>query len=112
MKNSKALKQYYVASVLSGLCVLRIGSLLGVSALSTLRKAITNYPSCFQLEGAASDWVNPERQLSHYLDTLSGCVENSWQDYRNNLQILLLTQDEMLIWAAKIEKMLTASDNA
>ena len=37
---------------------------------------------------------------------MSECVEKSWQDYRNSLQILLLTQDEALIWVNKIDRAL------
>jgi hypothetical protein len=33
-------------------------------------------------------------------------VEKSWQDFRNQWQILLLTQDEALIWMTRIERAL------
>jgi hypothetical protein len=42
-----------------------------------------------------------------YMDTASECVEKSWQDFRNQLQILLLTQDEAMIWMTRIERTLT-----
>ncbi|WP_169248017.1 hypothetical protein [Candidatus Competibacter phosphatis] len=40
------------------------------------------------------------------MDALSDFVEKSWQDFRNHLQILLLTQDEVLIWVARIDRTL------
>jgi hypothetical protein len=43
------------------------------------------------------------------MDAMTECVEKSWQDYRNNLQILLLIQDEALIWVARIDRALAAN---
>lgn len=105
MKNSARLQRYYAASMLGGLCALRIGTLVGVGMLSTLRKTINHYPSCFQ-SSELVDWSRPDEQFGHCLDTVSRCIETSWQDYRNGLQIFMLTQDEMQIWAAKIGKTL------
>jgi len=83
------------------------------SAGGAIRKALDTYLLCLHhgaeyAKNARPD-DPPEKWLVVYADTMSEYVEKSWQDYRNNLQIMLLTQDEALIWISKIDKVLTAA---
>lgn len=75
---------------------------------NSVRRALDTYLLCLQ-HGAdyakeAKIGDPPDKWINNYVDTLSECAEKSWQDFRNNWQILLLTQDEALMWVAKIER--------
>ncbi|MFO1371102.1 MAG: hypothetical protein U1F42_01485 [Candidatus Competibacteraceae bacterium] len=90
---------------------MRINGLLTVGAISALRR---NLDTCLIFLGHSANQVMksaqvidpPQKLISGYLDTVLDCSEKSWQDFRNNLQILLLTQDEALLWMAKIDRTL------
>jgi hypothetical protein len=93
---------------------LRIGGLMGIGMLGAVRKSLDTYLVCLQ-HGAdyarqATITDSPEKFVASYADAMTECVEKSWQDFRNNLQIWLLTQDEALIWIARIDKALLAAE--
>lgn len=93
---------------------MRLGGLIGISALGSVRKALDTYLVCLE-HGAeylaqSQPTDPPERWVTGYADVMTECVERSWQDYRNNLQIFLLTQDEALIWVTRIDRALLATD--
>ena len=94
--------------------VLRIGGLMGIGMLGVVRKSLDTYLVCLQhgAEYARQSRItdSPEKFVAGYADAMTECVEKSWQDFRNNLQIWLLTQDETLIWIARIDKALLAVD--
>ncbi len=93
-------------------CLLRVGGLLGIGALSSVRKSMDTYLICLRHYADYAKNVRasdpPEQWVAGYADAMVECAEKSWQDFRNNLQILLLTQDEALIWIARIDKALSA----
>ncbi len=98
------------ANLLAMQGMLRISGLMGIGMLSAVRKALDTYLLCLQ---HSTDYVkqfrvtdSPASLVSCYADTMTECVEKSWQDFRNSIQILLLTQDEALIWVARIDKAL------
>ena len=95
---------------------MRLGGLIGIGVLGSVRKTLDTYLICLQhgAEYMAHLQVTdpPERWLAGYADVMAECVEKSWQDYRNNLQIFLLTQDEALIWVTRIDRALLATDRA
>jgi hypothetical protein len=93
-------------------CLLRVNGLLGIGALSSTRKSLDTYLICLRHGADHAKNVRvtdpPDKWVAGYADAMLECVDKSWQDFRNNLQILLLTQDETLIWVAKIDKTLSA----
>ena len=107
---NRMLERNQVANLLALQCILRISGLIGIGMLSSGRKALDTYLLCLQ---HSTDYMkqsrmtdSPEQFVSSYADAMTECVEKSWQDFRNNIQILLLTQDEALIWVARIDKAL------
>ena len=103
-------QRHQVASLLALQCALRISGLLSIGILSSVRKTLDTYLLCLQ-HGA--DYVqhspmtgSPNDLVAGYADAMTDYTEKSWQDFRNNIQILLLTQDEALIWIAKIDRAL------
>lgn len=90
---------------------LRIAGLMNLGAISSVRRALETYLVCSQhsLESLQTlqPGIAPEKWMLASVDNLNEFVEKSWQDFRNNLQIWLLTQDEALIWLAKIERTLS-----
>ncbi|MCC6135694.1 MAG: hypothetical protein LM550_16730 [Candidatus Contendobacter sp.] len=110
MSSDRIFPRQQAANLLIWQSVLRIAGLMNLGAISAVRRALDTYLLCLQ-HGA--DYVHeaqisdpPEQWVNNYVDTLSECAEKSWQDFRNNWQILLLTQDEALFWFAKIERAL------
>ena len=110
MNIDRILDRHLAANLLALQCALRVGALMSIGVIGSVNKALDTYLLCLQ-HGA--DYVktarlddSPEKLVLIYADALSECVEKSWQDFRNNLQILLLTQDEALIWVGKIDKLL------
>ncbi len=106
------LERNQAANLLALQCMLRLGGLMGIGMLSSVRKTLDTYLMCLR-HGAESMTQrsitsSPEQWVTGYADTMTDCVEKSWQDYRNNIQILLLTQDEALIWVARIDRALAA----
>ncbi len=104
------LENQYAANLLALQGITRVSGLMGIGALSAVRKTLDLYLLYLQ---HSADYVKdaklsdrPEKAVSSYADVMSECVEQSWQNYRNHLQIWLLTQDEALIWVAKIDKAL------
>lgn len=110
MDTNKLLARQHAANLLALQCALRVGGLLGISLIGSIRKTLDTY--LLILQHGASYAKNarlsdpPQKLVSTCADAMSDCVEKSWQDYRNNLQIWLLTQDEALIWAGKIDRAL------
>lgn len=106
------LERNQAANLLAMQCALRIGGLMSISMLSSLNKALDTYLLCLRhgahylREGRVAE--SPEQFVAGYVDAVTECIEKSWQDFRNNVQIMLLTQDEALIWMARIDKALTA----
>lgn len=114
MTFNRIMERNQAANWLAMQCMLRLGGLIGIGMLGAVRKALDTYLVCLQ---QGSEYLaqlqltdSPERLVAGYADIMAECVEKSWQDYRNNLQILLLTQDEALIWITRIDKALLATD--
>ena len=110
MNIEKVIERNQAVGLLAWQCMLRVNGLMGLGAISSAHKALDTYLLCLQ-HGAqyvkdAQPNDEPEKLVMVYVDALSECIEKSWQDYRNNLQILLLTQDEILIWITKIDRKL------
>ena len=114
MAFNRIVERNQAANELALQCILRLTGLIGISMLGTVRKTLDTYLVC--LEHGAEYVARlqlpdpPERWVAGYADVMTECVERSWQDYRNNLQIFLLTQDEALIWVSRIDKALLATD--
>ena len=113
MDTNKMLARHHAANLLALQCALRVGGLMGIGVIGSIRKTLDTYLLCLQ-HGAtyvkdARPSDPPEKWVVVYADAMSECVEKSWQDYRNNLQIMLLTQDEALIWAGKIDRTLAGA---
>lgn len=114
MTLDRMMERNQAVNLLALQCALRLGGLMGIGVLGAVRKALDIYLVCLQ-HGAGyvagfriAD--SPERLVADYADVMTECVERSWQDFRNNLQIFLLTQDEALIWIARIDQALLATD--
>ncbi len=112
MNTNTMLERQHAANLLALQGAVRVGGLIGISAISAVRKLLDQQLLCLQhsanyLKNARLD-DTPEKAVSTYADAMSDCIEQSWQDYRNNLQIWLLTQDEALIWVNKIDRVLTS----
>lgn len=110
----RMMERNQAASWLAMQCVLRISGLMGIGMLGAVRKSLETYLVCLE-HGAeyarqAGITDSPEKFLTGYADAMTECVEKSWQDFRNNLQIWLLTQDEALIWITRIDRALLAAD--
>ncbi|RUQ32950.1 MAG: hypothetical protein EKK68_04285 [Candidatus Competibacteraceae bacterium] len=108
MNNNRSFERQQAANLLIWQSMLRIAGLMNLGAVSAVRRALDTYLLCLQ-HGAdyakeAKIGDPPDKWINNYVDTLSECAEKSWQDFRNNWQILLLTQDEALMWVAKIER--------
>lgn len=107
---TQLLENQYAANLLALQGIARVSGLMGIGALSALRKTLDLY--LLSLQHSANYVKNaklhdrPEKAVSTYADAMSECVEQSWQNYRNHLQICLLTQDEALIWVGKIDRAL------
>ena len=112
MNDKLGFRRYHQANLLVLQGALRVNGLIGIGALSAWRKFLDLYLLCLRPLAAAVPTTDaaarPEQALAAYLDTLGECVEASWQDFRNHLQIVLLTQDELLIWIARIDRALAA----
>lgn len=107
---NRMLERNQAANLLALQCTLRISGLLGIGMLSSMRKTLDTYLLCLH---HSADYVkqsrisgSPDKLMAGYADAMTEFVEKSWQDFRNNIQILLLTQDEALIWVARIDKAL------
>jgi hypothetical protein len=107
---NKMMERNQAANLLALQCTLRISGLMGIAMFSSARKALDTYLLCLRHN---TDYLkhsriahSPEKFVSSYADAMTECVEKSLQDFRNNIQILLLTQDEALIWVARIDKAL------
>ena len=103
-------QRHQVASLLALQCSLRVSGLIGISMLSSVRKMLDTYLLCLQ---HSADYVqqsqltdSPRKLVAGYADAMTECTEKSWQDFRNSIQILLLTQDEAIIWVIKIDRAL------
>ncbi len=110
MNSNRIFERKQAVNLLIWQSVLRIAGLMNLGAISAGRRVLDTYLLCLQ-QGAdcvqeAQVGDPPKQWVNSYIDTLSECAEKSWQDFRNNWQILLLTQDEALIWVAKIERAL------
>lgn len=107
---NRKFERNHLASLLALQCLLRVGGLIGIGALSAVRKTLDTYLLCLQHGANYMNQINtadsPENLAAGCVDAVAECVEKSWQDFRNNLQIVLLTQDEALIWVARIDKAL------
>ena len=114
MTFNRMMERNQAANWLALQCVSRLSGLVGVGMLGAVRKMLDTYLVCLQYGAeylAQPQSADPlERLVAGYADMMTECVERSWQDYRNNLQIFLLTQDEALIWVARIDKALLATD--
>ncbi len=110
MSIDKVIERNQAVGLLAWQCMLRASGLMSLGAISSARKALDTYLLCLQHGAVYAEQARltdpPEKLVVVYVDALSDCVEKSWQDFRNSLQILLLTQDEVLIWVARIDRTL------
>ena len=110
MKADRVLQRHHAASLMAMQCAVRVSGLMGIGMIGSFRKGLDTYMLCLQHSASyvknAHLGDTPEA-VSAYADVMSECVEKSWQDYRNTLQIILLTQDQALIWSSKIYRALT-----
>lgn len=110
MTTDRMIERQQAANLLLWQAVLRIAGLMNIGFISAMRRALDSYllylRHSIDYVKDAGTTDSPEKWVDLYVDAMSECVEQSWQDFRNNLQITLLTQDEALIWAARIEKAL------
>ena len=110
MNTNTMLDRQHAANLLAWQGAMRVSGLLSLSLVGSVRKGLETYLLCLR-HGAdyiksASLGDTPEKAVSTYADAMNECVEKSWQDYRNSLQIWLLTQDEALIWVNQIDRAL------
>lgn len=114
MNTERLLERQQAAQWLAWQCAWRVAGLLNIAALSSVRKALDTYLLCLRHGAESAKNIQPGDPARKWVvvcvDTASECVEKSWQDFRNQLQILLLTQDEALIWMTRIERTLAAND--
>lgn len=111
MNTNRLLERQQAAQLLAWQCALRVSGLLNIAALSSVRKGLDTYLLCLQRGAESAKTIQPDDDSAKQwmvvcVDTASECVEKSWQDFRNHLQILLLTQDEAVIWITRIERSL------
>lgn len=110
MNTNRWLERQQAAQLLAWQCTLRVSGLLNIAALSSVRKGLDTYLLCLQRGAKSAKTIPPDDSAKQWMvvcvDTASECVEKSWQDFRNHLQILLLTQDEAVIWITRIERAL------
>lgn len=110
MSTSRLFERQQTAQLLAWQCAMRVTGLLNIAALGSVRKALDTYLLCLRHGAESAKTIRPgdpaQKWIVVCVDTASECVEKSWQDFRNQLQILLLTQDEALIWMSRIERSL------
>ncbi len=110
MSNNKFFERQQAAQLLAMQCALRITGLLNIAALGSVNKALDTCLLVMQSSTESTKNIrpgdSPKKWILACADTASECVEKSWQDFRNQLQILLLTQDEAFIWMTRIERAL------
>jgi len=110
MKNEKLFERQQAAQLLAWQCTMRVTGLLNIAALSSVRKTLDTYLMLLQHGAESTKHLQPGDPAKKWMvvgvQTASECVEKSWQDFRNQWQILLLTQDEALIWMTRIERAL------
>ena len=110
----KMIKRNQTVNWLAMQYAVRVGGLIGIGMLGSVRKSLDTYLVCLQHGAEYMTQMQitdpPERLVAGYADAITECVEKSWQDYRNNLQIFLLAQDEALIWVTRIDGALLATD--
>ncbi len=108
MRHEKLFERQQAAHLLAWQGALRITGLLNIAALSSAHKAMDTYLLVLRHSAESAKHLQPgdpaQKWLAVCVDTASECVEKSWQDFRNQWQILLLTQDEALIWMTRIER--------
>jgi len=108
MSIGRMIAKNHTANLLAIQYALRINGLLTLNTLGVLRRNLGTYLLCLQhgAEYVQNTQITdpPEKRVSAYLDVMLDCTEKSWQDFRNNLQILLLAHDEVLMWAATLDR--------
>lgn len=108
MNIGRMIAKNHTANLLAIQYALRINGLLALSTLGVLRRNLDTCLLCLQhgVEYVQNTQINdpPEKRISAYLDVMLDCTEKSWQDFRNNLQILLLAQDEALMWTSAMDR--------
>jgi hypothetical protein len=110
MNTDRLFERQQAAHWLAWQCTLRVTGLLNIAAIGSVRKALDTCLLLLQHGAESAKNIQPgdpaQRWMVVCVDTASECVEKSWQDFRNQWQILLLTQDEALIWMTRIERAL------
>ncbi len=110
MSTKELFKRQQAAHLLAWQCALRVTGLLNIAAIGSVNKVLDTYLLLLQHGAESTKNIQPSDPAKKWMvvcvDTASECVEKSWQDFRNQLQILLLTQDEALIWMTRIERAL------
>lgn len=110
MNTERLFERQQAAHLLAWQCALRVTGLLSMAAIGSVSKALDTYLLLLRHGAESAKNIQPSDPAKKWMgvcvDTTSECVEKSWQDFRNQLQILLLTQDEALIWMTRIERAL------
>ncbi|MCP5157957.1 MAG: hypothetical protein H6975_00870 [Gammaproteobacteria bacterium] len=113
MNTDRMFERQQAVNLLAWQCALRIGGLMNIAAIGSVRRSLDTYLLCLQQGTRSVQNVQatdpPGKWIVVSVDNFGEYVEKSWQDFRNQLQILLLTQDEALIWMNKIERTLADS---
>jgi hypothetical protein len=110
MNTERMLERQQAVNLLAWQCVLRISGLMNIAAIGSVRRSLDTYSLCLQQGAKSMQNVqatdSPVKWMVVSVDNFGEYVEKSWQDFRNQVQILLLTQDEALIWINRIERAL------
>ena len=110
MNTERMLERQQSVNLLAWQCVLRISGLINIAAIGSVRRSLDTYLLCLQQGTKSMQNVqttdSPVKWIVVSVDNFGEYVEKSWQDFRNQVQILLLTQDEALIWINRIERAL------
>lgn len=111
MNTDRMLERQQAVNLLAWQYALRIGGLMHIAAIGSVRRSLDTYLLCLQ-QGTKSmqntqATNSPVKWIVVSVNNFGEYVEKSWQDFRNQVQILFLTQDEALIWMNRIERAFT-----
>lgn len=112
MNMYKVIERNQEANLLTWQYLLRFSGLLTIGALSSARKSLDLYLTCLRRGQCYAQTTRltdpPEKWVAGYADVVADCADQSWQDFHNTLQAMMLTRDEALMWADRIDRTLSA----
>jgi len=110
MNTDRMLERQKAVNLLAWQCALRMSGLMSIAAIGSVRRSLDAYMLCLQQGTKSMQDIQatdpPVKWIVVSVDNFGEYVEKSWQNFRNQVQILLLTQDEALIWMTKMEQAL------